>query len=172
MPLSIRDQSQVRGFSAWSELNYIVYRKLSSWDAFFKWYHNRAKWNIFTVLVPAANTTKIDYEQSLIFLLLAVYDKQWSVSCEYTRPFILQPHQAPWWSQRTEHWPAWDANNESNVQVNSKTAQFFDCRYHVGFSVVVVFISWNALNRARGVEEAKATRQRKKQEKKNDIMSV
>ena len=68
------------------------------------------------------NTTNIDYEQSLIFLLLAVYDKQWSVSCEYTRPFILQPHQAPWWSQRTEHWPAWDANNESNVQVNSKTA--------------------------------------------------
>ena len=122
MSLSIRDQSQVRGFSAWSELNYFVYRKLSSWDAFFKWYHNRAKWNIFTVLAPAANTTNIDYEQSLIFLLLAVYDKQWSVSCEYTRPFILQPHQAPWWSQRTEHWPAWDANNESNVQVNSKTA--------------------------------------------------
>ena len=30
----------------------------------------------------------------------------------------------------------------------------------------------NALNRARGVEKAKATRQRKKQEKKNDIMSV
>ena len=220
MSLSIRDQSQVRGFSAWSELNYFVYRKLSSWDAFFKWYHNRAKWNIFTVLAPAANTTNIDYEQSLIFLLLAVYDKQWSVSCEYTRPFILQPHQAPWWSQRTEHWPAWDANNESNVQVNSKTAhppraipghltrvkfrtvgnltqnearpvghltfvskrlsavgnkrisQFFDCRYHVGFSVVVVFISWNALNRARGVEKAKATRQRKKQEKKNDTMSV
>ena len=106
MSLSIRDQSQVRGFSAWSELNYFVYRKLSSWDAFFKWYHNRAKWNIFTVLAPAANTTNIDYEQSLIFLLLAVYDKQWSVSCEYTRPFILQPHQAPWWSQRTEHWPA------------------------------------------------------------------
>ena len=30
MSLSIRDQSQVRGFSAWSELNYFVYRKLSS----------------------------------------------------------------------------------------------------------------------------------------------
>ena len=117
MSLSIRDQSQVRGFSAWSELNYFVYRKLSSWDAFFKWYHNRAKWNIFTVLAPAANTTNIDYEQSLIFLLLAVYDKQWSVSCEYTRPFILQPHQAPWWSQRTEHWPAWDANNESKGEL-------------------------------------------------------
>ena len=57
MSLSIRDQSQVRGFSAWSELNYFVYRKLSSWDAFFKWYHNRVKWNIFTVLAPAANTT-------------------------------------------------------------------------------------------------------------------
>ena len=41
--LSIRDQSQVGGFSAWSELNYFVYRKLSSQDAFFKWYHNRAK---------------------------------------------------------------------------------------------------------------------------------
>ena len=67
MSLSIRDQSQVWGFSAWSELNYFVYRKLSSWDAFFKWYHNRAKWNIFTVLAPAANTTNIDYEQSLIF---------------------------------------------------------------------------------------------------------
>ena len=72
---------------------YFVYRKLSSWDAFFKWYHNRAKWNIFTVLAPAANTTNIDYEQSLMFLLLAVYDKQWSVSCEYTRPFILQHHR-------------------------------------------------------------------------------
>ena len=116
MSLSLRDQSQVQGFSAWSKLNYFVYRKLSSWDAFFKWYHNRAKWNIFTVLAPAANTTNIDYEQSLIFLLLAVYDKQWSVSCEYTRPFILQPHQAPWWSQRTEHWPAWDTNNESQFQ--------------------------------------------------------
>ena len=67
MSLSIRDQSQVQGFSAWSELNYFVYRKLSSWDAFFKWYHNRAKWNIFTVLAPAANTTNIDYEQSLTF---------------------------------------------------------------------------------------------------------
>ena len=30
----------------------------------------------------------------------------------------------------------------------------------------------NALNRARGVEKAKATRQRKKQKKKNDTMSV
>ena len=30
----------------------------------------------------------------------------------------------------------------------------------------------NTLNRARGVEEAQATRQRKKQEKKNDTMSV
>ena len=67
MSLSIRDQSQVRGFSAWSEFNYFVYRKLSSWDAFFKWYHNRAKWNIFTVLAPAANTTNVDYEQSLTF---------------------------------------------------------------------------------------------------------
>ena len=36
--------------------------------------HNRAKWNIFTVLAPAANTTNIDYEQSLIFLLLTVND--------------------------------------------------------------------------------------------------
>ena len=49
---------------------------------------------------------------------------------------------------------------------NKRISQFFDCRYHAGFSVVVVFISWNALNRARGVEKAKATRQRKKQEKK------
>ena len=116
MSLPIRDQSQVWGFAAWSELNYFVYRKLSSWDAFFKWYHNRAKWNIFTVLAPAANTTNIDYEQSLIFLLLAVYDKQWSVSCEYTRPFILQPHQAPWWSQRTART---DANNESNAELQT-----------------------------------------------------
>ena len=66
MSLSIRDQSQVRGFSAWSELNYFVYRKLSSWDV-VKWYHNRVKWNIFTVPAPAANTTNIDYKQSLIF---------------------------------------------------------------------------------------------------------
>ena len=62
----------------------------------------------------------IDYEQSLIFSLLVVYGKHWSVSCEYTRPFILQPHQAPWWSQRTEHWPAWDANNESKLKENYK----------------------------------------------------
>ena len=47
------------------ELNYFVYRKLSSRDAFFKWYRNRAKQNVFTVLAPAANTTNIDYEQSL-----------------------------------------------------------------------------------------------------------
>ena len=38
--------------------------------------------------------------------MLAVYDKESSVSCEYTGPFILQPHQAPRWPQRTEHWPA------------------------------------------------------------------
>ena len=67
MSLSIRDQSKVRGFSAWSELTYFVYRKLSSWDAFLEWYHNRAKWKIFTVLAPAANTTNIDHEQSVIF---------------------------------------------------------------------------------------------------------
>ena len=36
MSLSICDQSQVRGFSAWSELNYFVYRKLSSGDTFFQ----------------------------------------------------------------------------------------------------------------------------------------
>ena len=30
MSLSLRDQSQVQGFSAWSKLNYFVYRKLSS----------------------------------------------------------------------------------------------------------------------------------------------
>ena len=34
--LSIHDQSQVGGFSTLSELNYFVYRKLSSRDAFFK----------------------------------------------------------------------------------------------------------------------------------------
>ena len=34
--------------------------------------------------------------------------------------FILQPQQAPWWSQRTEHWPAWDANNESKLKENYK----------------------------------------------------
>ena len=70
----------------------------------------------------------------------------------------------------------------------------------MGFSVVVVFISWNMplfkvwsedkLNKkfavaenfaelvskgkrfSRGVEKAKATRQRKKQEKQNETMSV
>ena len=41
---TIRDQSQVGRLSAWSELNYFVYRKVSSRDAFFKWYHNRAKY--------------------------------------------------------------------------------------------------------------------------------
>ena len=41
---TIRDQSQVGRLSAWSELNYFVYRKLSSRDAFFKWYHNRTKY--------------------------------------------------------------------------------------------------------------------------------
>ena len=46
-----------------------------------------------------------DYEQSF-FLLLAVYDKQWSrsVSCEYTKPLVV-PHQTQW-SQRTEQSPA------------------------------------------------------------------
>jgi len=34
------------------------------------------------------------------------------------------------------------------------------------------YLQQNALNRASGVEEAKATWQGKKQEKKNDIMSV
>ena len=61
MSLSIRDQSQVRGFSAWSELNYFVYRKLSSWDAFFKWYHNRTKWNIFTVLVACVASVSVRF---------------------------------------------------------------------------------------------------------------
>ena len=70
MSLSIHDQSQVRGFSAWSELNYFGYRKLSSSDAFFKWYHNRAKCNIFTVLAPAANTTNIDYNSLSFFYCL------------------------------------------------------------------------------------------------------
>ena len=56
----------------------------------------------FLLFLLPQQTRQTDYEQSLIFLLLAVYDKQRSVSCEYTRPFILQPHQAPWWSQRTE----------------------------------------------------------------------
>ena len=67
MSLSIRDQSQLRGFPEWSELNYFVYRKLSSWDAFFKWYHNRAKWNILLLLLPQ-QTRQTDYDQSLIFL--------------------------------------------------------------------------------------------------------
>ena len=34
--LSICDQSQVGGFSAWSEVNHFVYRKLSSRDTFFQ----------------------------------------------------------------------------------------------------------------------------------------
>ena len=59
-----RDQSRVEGFSAWSELDYFVYRKLSSRDAFFMWYHNRAKYNIF---VLAANATNLDNEEFLFF---------------------------------------------------------------------------------------------------------
>ena len=34
--LSVRDQSQIGRLSAWSELNYFVYRKLSSRAAFFQ----------------------------------------------------------------------------------------------------------------------------------------
>ena len=34
--LSICDQSQVGGFSAWSKLNYFVYQKLSSHEAVFE----------------------------------------------------------------------------------------------------------------------------------------
>ena len=41
MSLSIRDQSQVRVFSAWPKLYYFVCQKLLR--RFFKWYHNRAK---------------------------------------------------------------------------------------------------------------------------------
>ena len=34
--LSVHDLSQLGGFSPWSDLNYFVYRKLSSRDAFFQ----------------------------------------------------------------------------------------------------------------------------------------
>ena len=102
MSLSIRDQSQVWGFSAWSELNYLFtgncqVEMLFSSDIIIE------RNETFLLFLLPQQTRQTDYEQSLIFLLLAVYDKQRSVSCEYTRPFILiQPHQAPWWSQRTE----------------------------------------------------------------------
>ena len=57
-----------------------------------------------------------------LFLLLAVYDKQWSVSCEYTRPLVL-PHQTEW-SQRTEQSPVtWDTNNERRIINNCQKAQ-------------------------------------------------
>ena len=37
------------------------------------------------------------------------HDKQWSVSCECTKPLVL-PHQTQW-SQKTEQSPAWEGNN-------------------------------------------------------------
>ena len=65
-----------------------------------------------------------------LFLLLAVYGKQWSVSCEYTRPLVL-PHQTAW-SQRTEQSPVtWDTNNERRIINNCQKAQrigfFYQC---------------------------------------------
>ena len=102
------------GISAWSELNYFVYRKLSSRDAFFNWYRNRAKQNVFTVLAPAANTTNIDYEQSLFsYCSQSEANNIWSVSCELTKSLFL-PHQTKW-SQRTDQSPAWDPNNERRI---------------------------------------------------------
>ena len=53
--------------------------------------HRRVEIRHFNVLASAANTTSIDYGQSLsFFLLFAVYDKQWSFSCEYTSSYLIE----------------------------------------------------------------------------------
>ena len=48
-------------------LNYFVYGKVSSRDAFFQVISWSREIKHFTVLAPAANTTNIDYEQPLLF---------------------------------------------------------------------------------------------------------
>ena len=53
--------------------------------------HRRVEIRHFNVLASAANTTSIDYGRSLsFFLLFAVYDKQWSFSCEYTSSYLIE----------------------------------------------------------------------------------
>ena len=67
---TIRDQSQVRRLSAWSELNYFVYRKLSSRDAFFKWYHNRAKILKTSLLLLLPQQTRQTYRLRAVSLFV------------------------------------------------------------------------------------------------------
>ena len=120
--LPMHDQSQLGGFSPWSDLNITLFtgncqvETLFSSDIIFE--RNKT---FFTVLAPTANMTTRLQAVSL-FLLLAVYYKQWSISCEYTWPSVL-PHQAQW-SQRTEQLPAWDANNDRRIINNYQKAQW------------------------------------------------
>ena len=69
----------------------------------FKW-----SWTIFSLGAP-------DRLRAVsLFLLLAVYGKQWSVSSEYTKSLFL-PHQ--------KQWPArWDPNNEGRIIYNCQEA--------------------------------------------------
>ena len=76
----MRDQSQVGRFSAWSELNYFVYQKLSSRDAFLSDIIIERNKTSLLFLLPRQTRHYIDYEQSLSFLLLAVYDRQKMIS--------------------------------------------------------------------------------------------
>ena len=57
-----------------------------------------------------------------LLLPLSVYDKQWSVSCEYTRPLVLS-HQTER-SQKIEQSPvAWDVKSERRIINNYQKAQ-------------------------------------------------
>ena len=76
----MRDQSQVGRFSAWSELNYFVYQKLSSRDAFLSDIIIERNKNLYCSCSRGKHGKHIDYEQSLSFLLLAVYDRQKMIS--------------------------------------------------------------------------------------------
>ena len=74
-------------------------------------------------LLPKQTRQTYRLQAVSLFLLLSVYDKQWSVSCEYTGPLVL-PHQTEW-SQRIEQSPvAWDAKSERRFMNNYQKAQW------------------------------------------------
>ena len=117
MSLSIRDQSQVRHFSEWSELNYFVYRKLSSWDAFFKWYQWSSEMKHFYCSFSRSKHDKHRLRAVSHFFTTRSLQQTMISFVWIHKTFYLTT--SPWWSQRTEHWPAWDANNESRIALST-----------------------------------------------------
>ena len=77
---------------------------------------------ILLFLLPQ-QTRQTDYEQSLIFFTARSL-RQTMISFVWIHKTFYLATSA-WWSQRTEHWPAWDTNNESTgeLQNNCQNAQ-------------------------------------------------